>query len=216
MESDRSWNPAGKRPLLTGTVADVSDHLAELRDHLDREGGRPLADVRVATGRVGQRISESLTAGADNLLVKAIRALTQGDQKRARGLIERAAGLPFDEHEEWQPGLWSAYMLLFEAVTDQLEASDPGDATWLDAALDVLDACGPDGALSLRRVLSAAASDWKLERRELRRVHQAVLDVDADALLQLRLDTGETSAAQVIVETLEALIAYQRALGAGA
>lgn len=51
--------------------------------------------------------------------------------------------LSFDEHEEVAPSRQAASMLVFDKVTDALEACGEYDTSWLDSALTVLD--GADG-----------------------------------------------------------------------
>ena len=91
------------------------------------QADRPLGNVEVVSGRAGQEFSRPLHVAADNLLDKALRALDQGDRERAQRYVERAARIPFDDHEEVQPGLFSAHMTLFSSVTDALEDCDPRD-----------------------------------------------------------------------------------------
>jgi hypothetical protein len=191
----------------------VESDISTLVDgYLREQADRPLGDVQLVSGRAVQQFSRPLHVGADNLLLKALRALEQGDRERARGYIARAARIPFDEFEEEHPGLLSAHMTLFAAVTDALEECAPGDAGWLDAALRVLGSCGEDARLDLLRVLDEAQQAWQLEGRERRRVRAAVAGVDAEGQLRARLEAGRTSADQVILEVLDAVLAYEEAL----
>jgi len=49
-------------------------------------------------------VSEGLHTAGDNLLRKAARALSSGDEAQSRRYVERALDLPFDEHEAWKRG----------------------------------------------------------------------------------------------------------------
>ena len=194
---------------LTFVESDISTFV---NDDLSERADRPLGNVWLMSGRAHQQFSQPLHVGADNLLIKAVRALEQGDRERAQGYIARAARIPFDEFEEQHPGLLSAHMTLFAAVSDAIEDSDPGDAGWLDAALGVLGSCGEDARLHLLWVLDEAQQGWQLEGRERRRVRAVLAGVDPEGQLQARLEAGRTSAEQVILEVLDAVLAYEDAL----
>ncbi len=95
---------------------------------------RGFGDVQRMSDQVRQRFSVAGQEAADNLLVKALRAIETADHARAARYIQRAVDLPFDEHEQAYPALISAHMALFIVVTDMLDECPEGDATWLDAA----------------------------------------------------------------------------------
>ena len=102
---------------LTFVESDISTFVD---DHLRERADRPLGDVQLVSGRALQPFSQPLHVGADNLMIKALRAVEQGDRERAQGYIARAARIPFDEFEEQHPGLLSAHMTLFAAVSDAM------------------------------------------------------------------------------------------------
>jgi hypothetical protein len=106
---------------------------------------QPFGDAELVSGRTLSAFSRAGLTAADNLLAKADRALAAGDLQRARRFVDRAATLPYDEHEQTAPAAYAASMLLFTAVTDTLERSPEGDSSWLDAAVEALssnDGCG--------------------------------------------------------------------------
>ena len=116
---------------------------------LDR-ATRGLGDVDRVSDGVRQRFSIAGQLAADNLLTKALRAIEAGDQARASGYIQRAVGLPFDEHEQAYPAPVSAHMALFMVVTDTMDQCLESDTTWLDAALDVLDSAAEEARFDLQ------------------------------------------------------------------
>ena len=59
-----------------------------------------------------------------------------GDRDRARAFVDRAARLPYDEHEQAAPVAIAVHMELFCLVTDTLEQAEADDSRWLDAAVD--------------------------------------------------------------------------------
>ena len=61
---------------------------------------QPFGDTELVSGQTRSRFSKGKQAAADNLLAKADRALAAGDQERVRLLVDRAAALAYDEHEE--------------------------------------------------------------------------------------------------------------------
>jgi hypothetical protein len=141
----------------------TSPRLDELHRMLDRERERPLGGLRDRSNRVLGPVSEGLHAAGDNLLRKAARALSSGDEDRARRYVERAVDLPFDEHERIGPAWFSASMLLFTAISDQLDVTPEGDNSWLTAAEQVLQRCEP-AEPALLGALAAIANNAELSR----------------------------------------------------
>ncbi len=148
---------------------------------LDRERERPLGGLRDRSNRVLAPVSEGLHAAGDNLLRKAVRALSSGDVDRARRYVERAVDLPFDEHERIGPAWFSASMLLFTAISDRLDVTPEGDDSWLTAAEQVQQRCDPAAEPALLGALAAIAHDAELSRSELRRCRRLVGAIPADA-----------------------------------
>jgi hypothetical protein len=181
--------------------------------YLRGERERPLGDVRLASGRALQPFSRGLSQAASNLLLKAMRALANGDQARADSLVARAVALPFDEHEEWRPAASSGDYLLYEAVTDALEGSPADDSTWLDAALAVLAQAGPHAGPTLRHVLESLLSVYELSKDERRRLRAAVSSVpNHGELVDQSLTDGELTAA--LLDILATCNAYAAELAA--
>ena len=88
--------------------ADGADRMDAL---MAERADRPFGDTDLVTGRALQPFSMAGQAAADNLLTKALRALAQGDEVRARAYVDRACRLPFDRHEETQPAAAEASAL---------------------------------------------------------------------------------------------------------
>lgn len=146
---------------------------AAMSEYLSRLIDRPLGAVEVRSGQTLSPFSSALIAAADNLLDKADRALAAGDVRRATRLIDRAAALPYDEHEECAPAAFAATMLLFGVVTDALEDSDPDDSAWLAAAVQAMAASDGWGRSQLRRTLDAISQDYLIEPAERDEIERA-------------------------------------------
>ncbi|WP_432572370.1 hypothetical protein [Kineococcus sp. SYSU DK005] len=136
-----------------------------------------------------------LQQAAQNLLLKALRAVRDGDHARARSLSARALGLPNDEHEGVAPAWWAATVLLDGAVNEELEACDPDDDTWLRACEQVLHTAAEAGAGAqtgagaeagtgaLRAAIAVAAVDHDLPRAEAHRCRTTSTGANLDAWL---------------------------------
>jgi hypothetical protein len=188
---------------------DLDDVVAEwYREQSDR----PLGDAQLASGRTLAPFSRALSVGAENLLVKAIAAMRAGDEEEAAALVRRAVRLPFDDHEKVAPAAMAAHHLLFEVVTDTLEASADGDMQWLEAAVAVRE--GPDefARLDMRDVLSAVAQDNDLTTRERRLLQAGVRKVPPAPELIDFVDIDPTELAQRVQAILRACRTYSDAL----
>ncbi len=167
----------------------------------------------MASNRALAPISRGLWAGAENLLVKAMRALRAGDQERATALVRRAVALPFDDHEGARPGAMAAQTLLFGALVDALEDYDEGDERWLDPALTLL---GSDEAarVDLRRALAAIAQDYDISPAERRRIRAAVADGPEAPELHDELTLTDAEMQARIGSVLRLCVAYEDAVEA--
>jgi hypothetical protein len=186
----------------------ASELPAALAEVLRHAADRPLGDIKLKSNVNERRFEQVPYRAADNLLDKAQRAIESGDRERARGYVERATRLPFDEHEQQHPGLNTAHMLLFSTVTDALEECEPSDSSWLDAALQVLPSCGEDARQDLLETLRTAAQDWGISAKEARRVREITAGVDPVDVLERRVDDDQLTQQRVILELLDAVIAY--------
>lgn len=133
-----------------------------LFEHLDRRADRPFGDLQARSGRTLQAFSFAGQQAAENLLVKAGRALDAHDVDRARSLVDRAVRLPFDEHEGAAPATLAVHLDLFCVITDAAEQADQDDVRWLDAALEVLNTAEQPAVFDLRDVLAAIDHDYTL------------------------------------------------------
>lgn len=175
---------------------------------------RPFDDVDSVSGRTLQPFSEASHARADNLLVKAARALARGDADRATRYVDRAVALPFDPHEQAMPAALSAHLQLFCRVCDALEMSAPGDSAWLQAALDVLSAADDLARFDLRDVLEVIDQDYPISRDERRRLRAASAGIPPRARLEDLVDLPADELRAHVVATVAAGNAYEAALEA--
>jgi len=172
----------------------------------------PFGDTELVSGRTLQPFSIAGQSAADNLLAKALRALDAGDHGRARMLVDRAARLPYDRHEETCPAASQAQMALFNRVVDELEAAPEGDTRWLDAAIEVLESADEAGRCDLRDVLVTVDKEYHLARRERATLRAAIVAVPPrPELPDLRLEPAEL--AELVLSALDACLRYDNALG---
>lgn len=189
------------------------DVLRSLEDFLARRADRPFGDVESLSGRVLQPFSIAGQQSAANLLGKAHRALNDGDRDRARAFVDRAARLPYDEHEQAAPVAIAAHMELFCLVTDTLEQAEADESHWLDAAVDVLATADEPARCDMRDVLAAIDQDYSLNAPERSRIHSAVAPIpDRPALRDL--DLSPTELGDHVVSILAACREYRAALTA--
>ncbi|PPK93739.1 hypothetical protein CLV92_10915 [Kineococcus xinjiangensis] len=157
--------------------------------------------------------SFALQAAAENLLAKALHALRDGDEPRARRLAERALALPFDDHEGVVPAWWAVSMLVDDVVVDEMEDSEPDDDAWLTACEEVLATLQGAPADAVRCALAVAVSDHDLPAREARRARAASGGASPDALLLRELrEPGED--VDALLGVLRAVLSYEVLLAA--
>jgi hypothetical protein len=167
---------------------------------------RPLDVVQFSSNKLNQHLSAASSAAADNLLTKARRRLQEGQEQQAEAFIQRALRLAYDEHEEQQPALWSAHMALFMTISDDLEASDPADQSWLDRAVALIGAFGPAADAEIRSCLRTFLSDmYTLSPTETRRLKALTAGVPFDADPFAGLPADEGSHTRAIAEVLRAV-----------
>ena len=110
---------------------------------------------------------------AENLLVKARRALIAGDDGKAARYIDKAALIPWDDHEEHVPAVVAAEMVLFLQIVNGLDRCVEGEDRWIDAPAAVIDSDSParrDVATALRDVLITEGSLSPGEKRRVDRL----------------------------------------------
>lgn len=182
-----------------------------LHAYLADRSDRPFGDVESISGRLLQPFSTAGHLGATNLLDKARRQLDRGDLAGARGFVDRAVGLPYDNDEEAAPAAIAAHMEFFCLVTDTLEEAEPGDSRWLDAAIDVLASADDAARCDLRDVLRVIDHDYSLSSRESSRVRAAISDIPERAELR-DLDLDSTDLGDQVMSVLIACKDYVTAL----
>ena len=180
---------------------DIYDSFQEL---LKQEANRGLGDIPLRSTAALAPISQAQMDAATNLLHKALRALDDGDEDRARRFVERAVALPYDEHERMHPAAMMAQQQLFSAVTDAL---DNGGDEWLDAVIGTFASAPEQGRFTLRDVLKLVVQDYQLtdpEERPLRRITQDV--PERTELPDLELPPEQLAPA--VLEVLESVIQF--------
>ncbi len=178
-----------------------------------------LGELARDSGRMLNARSHAQINGAENLLTKAVRSLTSGDPKRAEKLIRRAAQMPYDPREEGSPGVRAASLLVYRLLSDQFEASDYHDTTWLDVVLEVhprLDTSGRAEVASVVHGFVLQEPFFDVSAAEKRRIQQHF----GDAPLEAELGDGPDSTVQrredVIRSLVEAAVALNTAYSAAA
>jgi hypothetical protein len=185
-----------------------------LLDHLMSDlVDRPFGALEVMSGQTMQARSFAAQQAAENLLAKARHALDNDDPDRARRFADRAARLPFDEHEVVAPAALAVHMELFCAVADAVEEAEPDDSRWLEAALVVLSGADQAAACDLRDVLVAINADFALRSREHARIRDAIAAVPDRAELR-DLDLSAPQLCDQVLSVLDALRAYETTLTA--
>jgi hypothetical protein len=177
---------------------------------LRAEMDRPLGGIQVMSNLANFDSDQTVDIAADNLLAKALRDLEAGNHDRADAYLQKALRLPDSPLRGGSAAQAAAHLMLFSAVVDEVEIADPGDSSWLDRALVVLDECGELAALDLKGSLKAVASDYGLEPEEKRRIRAVIGKEDHDKALALLLETGQASPREVTKQCLEAVLLYQR------
>lgn len=169
---------------------------------LAEEGNRGLGNVQLTSDRALERYSRAGHDGEQNLVDKAVDALENGDRHRARRYLGTASRLPFDHREGSHPLAWIVHMMLFNLVSDTVEAADAGDSRWLDVALDLLGERDETGRSEMRDVLATIDHDYQLVRQESRALRAAIAQVPEQPSLpdQTLDDTALAESALTILE----------------
>lgn len=181
------------------------------RKILAEEGNRGLGGVELVSGRTLEPFSRAGQDGAHNLVDKALAALADGDQDRARRYLRTGARLPNDDREEGHPLPWIVHMELFNLVTDALEAAEEGDMRWLDAALEVLEHADQTESTELRDVLATLATDHELSPVEHRGLQAAIAAMPERPILADR-QVEETELVEGTLALLQLCHTYDAAL----
>lgn len=182
------------------------------RQWLGAERSRPLGDAQLSSGRTLQPFSRALHLRADNLLAKASAALVDGNEERCTSYASRAAALPYDEHQETHPAVWSAFMTLFDEVVEAAEAADDKDLTWLTTALAVLRRSLGAGAVGLGHALDTVSRDYTLLPRETKLIRQAVAHTGPEPDFGLTRESPAETVRDVVLSLLRTNAEYHAAL----
>lgn len=171
------------------------------------------------SGRLLNELSHAQIAGAENLLTKAIRALDSEDDQRAEQLIRRAAQMPYDTREAGSPGVRAATLFVYGLISDQFEASDPDDMTWLDVALEVHPGLDPTGQAEVASVVHGfvlQGAFFDVSAVEKRRIREAFGDAPLEAELGDRPNSTLEQRQDIIRSLIMAAMALSNAYAAAA
>ncbi|GLY31850.1 hypothetical protein [Kineosporia sp. NBRC 101731] len=136
---------------------------------------RSLNVTRRASGALLGETSEALQEAAGNLLDKAVARLQEGDEVRARALVERALHLPYDEFEKIRPAVWWLELEVSTQFSDEVELAAEGDSGWLARAeLLLSEASEPMVAAVVRAALNDIGSEFRLPQRESRWLNRLI------------------------------------------
>jgi hypothetical protein len=184
-------------------VAD-DDIYSGFQRYVKEQSNRGLGDIPLRATAALSPFSLAQMDGATNLLEKALRALDNGDEDRARRFVERAVALPYDEHERMHPAAMMAQQQLFSAVTDAL---DDGGDEWLDAVTDTFASAPEQARYTLRDVLKEVLQDYELSGGEERRLRRITKDVPERAELP-DLELPPEQLVPAVLEVLEGVIHF--------
>jgi hypothetical protein len=172
---------------------------------------RPLDDAQVSSNLLNRSFSEASAEASANLLAKALRRIESGEDDRAGAFILRALQLPYDDFEEMRPAPWSAHMLLFDSISDDVESCEPGDQGWLDRAESLIGRFGDPADLEIRGCLRSFRDDAFVmtgpERRRLKTLTEGI-PLDAEPFATVPADDASLAAA--IGDLLRVLIEHHR------
>ena len=174
------------------------------RQFMKDEANRGLGDIPLRSTAALAPISRAQMDAATNLLDKALRALDDGDETKARRFVERAVALPYDDHEETHPAASMVQQQLFSAVVDALE--DGGDE-WLYAASGTFASAPEQARFCLRDVFRDVLQDYELSDAEQKRLRRLIRDVPERAELR-DLDLPAAQLVTVVLEVLEAVLNF--------
>jgi len=183
---------------------DENDLFDRFRRHMEQEANRGLGDIPLRATAALAPFSRAEMDAAKNLLDKALRALDDGDEARARRFVDRAVALPYDEHEQVHPAAMTAQQQLFVAVTDAIE--DGGDE-WLDAVIDTFASAPEEARYCLRDVLTSVLQDYELTDGDQRRLRRLIREVPERAELP-DLDLPPEQLATAVLDVLEGVIHF--------
>ena len=176
-----------------------------------KEAERPLGAAVAALNLHTHSIRRAPHEAATNLLDKAEQALERGERDRAKAYAERAVRIPFDDGEEVLPGIWSAHMRLFRALTEAAEECEPDDDAWLTAAEQVLDSNGEIAASLIKHCLKIIAVEYDVSKREARRI-RAVTDGFVETRPWTDRALPPSLQVEMILDILATVAAYEDAL----
>ena len=181
------------------------DIYERFRRHMEEEAAnRGLGDIPMRATAALAPFSRAQQDAAENLLDKALRALDEGDEARARRFVERAVALPWDEHEQVHPAAMMVHQRLFEAVTDALEE---GGDEWLHALVDTFASAPEEARYCVRDVVASVLQDYDLSGSDQRRLRRLISDIPERAELP-DLDLPPYQMASAVVDVLEGVIQY--------
>ena len=165
-----------------------------------------MAALRRSSHDLRASVSQDQRLAAETLLDNAAAALDEGDDARARMLVERTKALGHDEHEDVEVCTMAAHMGLFNLVSDVLEEED--DLVWVDAARMVLRIAEGAGRDELLSVLQTLDQDAQLEPAE----HDAVRRLTRGAEPAVSVFDGRVLDVDDVLQVLAVTTAYDDAV----
>lgn len=170
--------------------------------------------VRGGAPSAAQAASSAGLTAAGNLFDKAVGALAQGDEDKARRLAAQAADRPFDDHEGIWPGPWAAHFALFQLVTNEIEEWPEGDHTWIDALEDLAAGASGRQLRELRHLAAVLRQDARLlgvDEHEARQLGR--LTGGADPAEQPADEVSEGERADYVLELARLVLAAENRFG---
>ena len=154
------------------------DLIARMQVQRDAARSNALGPLRDAAGRRASDQERAIRLAADNLLDKALRRLSDGDEASARRFVDRALQLAAPGSEPGEEGALAVHLFVWDALREAaLRGEQEG---WLDRAAEAdgrLDGVAQRG---WRAALRSLADEGELAAADQRRVRQLAAGVSAD------------------------------------
>jgi len=168
-------------------------------------------DALALSGRTRRRFSDASHLAAENLLEKAYRAWRE-HPPRAAAYVDKAARLPYDDHERVFPVAAAAIMRLFDLLVDELEDADEDEDLWLDVALTVLRGTTSSARFDMRDMLLALDQDWNDVERRHRKIRAASELIPPQTALRELQDLTPDHLRDRVMAILELCVTYEEEL----
>ena len=151
--------------------------------------------------------------GRRELLEKAERRISSGDEVGARRIVDRALALPHDDFEDVVPAMEVASGGMLEDLTEAMAQSHEDDTAWLEAAVSALESSTDWGREQLAHCLNVLVDDgdfFETQAHEIRRIQRSVPTMEATERLPERVP--ETERADYFLSVLRINLALRESL----